>query len=80
MNRAASRGGHGHSDDVPRGCHRLLGAVAWISGHESVQALDASRQALAADADWLASLDREIGGVYLEVPEVTQQTFYRRVV
>jgi hypothetical protein len=56
------------------------GTVAWISGHESVQALDASRQALAADADWLAYLDREIAGVYFESPEATQQTFYRRVV
>lgn len=57
-----------------------FGGVAWISGHESIQALEASEQALLADPSWIEFVDEKTTGVYAEAPELTTQTIYRRVI
>jgi hypothetical protein len=56
------------------------GGVAWLTGFESVQALEAGEGALLADPTWVELIDRDAAGVYVEEPTVTVQTIYRRVV
>jgi hypothetical protein len=55
------------------------GSVAWISAFETVQALEAEQQALAADAGWLDFLDQEAGTAYQQNPELTTSRIFRRV-
>jgi hypothetical protein len=56
------------------------GGVAWFTGFESVQALEAQQQALAADSGWIDFLDREAGTAYAENQELTTTRIYRRLV
>jgi hypothetical protein len=55
------------------------GGVGWLSGHESVQAMEAAEQAMAADAGWLKFIDKETSGVYAENTSPTTSTIYRRL-
>jgi hypothetical protein len=55
------------------------GSVGWLSGHENVQALEASQQALASDADWAQFVDKKTAGVYSDDPNQTTQLIYRRL-
>lgn len=53
------------------------GGVAWLTGYESIDAVQAGADALAGDTDWLNFLDKELPGVYVEDPSITQQALYR---
>jgi hypothetical protein len=55
------------------------GGVGWFTGFESIQALQAQQEALAADAEWLELLDREAGSTYQENPDLTTSRVYRRL-
>lgn len=55
------------------------GGVAWASGYENVQALEAAQQALAGDEAWAKFVDKETKGVYAEEPSLTTQIIYRRL-
>jgi hypothetical protein len=55
------------------------GSVAWLSGHENAQALEASQQALASDQDWAHLVDKKTAGVYTDDPTQTTQLIYRRL-
>jgi hypothetical protein len=55
------------------------GGVAWATGFENVQALEAAQQALNGDAEWAKFVDKETKGVYAEEPSLTTQTIYRRL-
>jgi hypothetical protein len=55
------------------------GGVAWASGYENVQALEAAQQALAGDESWAKFVDKATAGVYAEEPSLTTQTIYRRL-
>jgi hypothetical protein len=55
------------------------GAVGWVSGHASVQAVEAAQQALAADPSWATYLDKEVRGTYVDEPSLTTQLIYRRL-
>ncbi len=57
----------------------MYGGVAWASGYENVQALEAAQQALASDQDWAKFVDKETKGVYVEEPSLTTQIIYRRL-
>lgn len=56
-----------------------FGAVSWVTGFESIDQMEQANEALAADAGWLAFLDKETPGVYAEDVDVTRQTLYRFV-
>ena len=55
------------------------GGVSWISGYADVQAMEASQQAMAADANFAKYIDKETKGVYAEEPGLTTQLIYRRI-
>lgn len=55
------------------------GSVGWLNGHENVQALEASQQALASDADWAQFVDKKTDGVYTDDPTQTTQLIFRRL-
>jgi hypothetical protein len=55
------------------------GGVAWASGYENVQALEAAQQALAGDPSWAQFVDKQTAGVYAEEPSLTTQIIYRRL-
>jgi hypothetical protein len=55
------------------------GSVGWLSGHENVQALEATQQALASDSNWAQSVDKKTEGVYTDDPSQTTQLIYRRL-
>jgi hypothetical protein len=55
------------------------GGVAWATGFENVQALEAAQQALNGDPDWAKFVDKETKGVYAEEASLTTQTIYRRL-
>jgi len=55
------------------------GGVAWASGYENVQAMEAAQQALAGDESWAKFVDKATAGVYAEEPSLTTQTIYRRL-
>jgi hypothetical protein len=57
----------------------IYGGVAWASGYENVQALEAAQQALAGDESWAKYVDKETKGVYAEEPSLTTQIIYRRL-
>lgn len=57
----------------------VYGGVGWVSGHENVQAMEASQHALIADPSWLEYLDREVRDAYAEAPSMTTQLVYRRL-
>jgi hypothetical protein len=56
-----------------------FGGVAWASGYENVQALEAAQQSLASDESWAKFVDKATTGVYAEEPSLTTQTIYRRL-
>src|SRR3989440_9484650 len=56
-----------------------FGGVAWASGYENVQALEAAQQSLASDESWAKFVDKATAGVYAEEPSLTTQTIYRRL-
>ena len=56
------------------------GGVAWLTGFESVRALEAGEDALMADPSWLELIDREASGAYAEEPTLTMQTVHRRMI
>jgi hypothetical protein len=45
----------------------------------NVQALEATQQALASDADWAQFVDKKTAGVYTDDPNQTTQLIYRRL-
>jgi hypothetical protein len=55
------------------------GGVAWASGYENAQALEAAQQALAGDESWAKFVDKATAGVYADEPSLTTQTIYRRL-
>jgi hypothetical protein len=55
------------------------GGVAWASGYENVQALEAAQQALTADEGWAKFVDKTTADVYAEEPSLTTQIIYRRL-
>jgi len=55
------------------------GGVAWASGYENVQAMEAAQQALAGDESWAKFVDKATAGVYADEPSLTTQTIYRRL-
>ncbi len=57
----------------------IYGGVAWASGYENVQAMEAAQQALASDEGWAKFVDKETKGVYAEEPGLTTQIIYRRL-
>jgi hypothetical protein len=56
-----------------------FGGVGWLTGHPDIAALESAQQALAADPDWLAYLDAEAAGAFVEDPDLTRSTLYRKV-
>ena len=56
------------------------GGVRWITGHETVQQLQAAGDALGADQSFTTFVDKEVAGVYLDAPGVTTQRIARRIV
>jgi len=56
-----------------------FGSVGWLSGHENVQALEATQEALASDTDWAQFVDKKTKGVYTDDPTQTTQLIYRRL-
>jgi hypothetical protein len=57
----------------------IYGGVAWASGYENVQAMEAAQLALAGDEGWAKFVDKETKGVYAEEPSNTTQIIYRRL-
>jgi hypothetical protein len=57
-----------------------FGGVGWLSGFADINAMESAQQALLADPDWLAYLDKEASAAYVEEPGTTQQLIYRRLV
>ena len=57
----------------------VYGSVGWLTGHETVQAMEAAEQAMAADPSWLKFIDKEAAGVYAENNASTTSTIYRRL-
>jgi hypothetical protein len=57
----------------------IYGSVAWASGYENVQAMEAAQLALAGDEGWAKFVDKETKGVYAEEPSNTTQVIYRRL-
>jgi hypothetical protein len=55
------------------------GTVGWLTGHDNVQALEASQQALASDPDWAKFVDKKTAGVYTDDPSQTTQLIFRRL-
>jgi hypothetical protein len=55
------------------------GSVAWLTGHENIQELEATQQALASDEDWAKFVDKKTDGVYTDDPSQTTQLIYRRL-
>lgn len=53
------------------------GGVGWVSGHADAAAMEASQQALAADAGWAKYVDKAVTGVYAEEPSLTTQLIFR---
>lgn len=63
-------------------CAALTGAygsVAWLTGHESIGALEGSQQKLMADPSWQQMIDEEAGPAYADQPFFTTQTIWRRI-
>ena len=56
------------------------GSVAWLTGYADVKAMEAAQQALAADTSFSAFLDKNVKGVYVDDPSVTQTIILRRIV
>jgi len=57
----------------------IYGGVGWVSGHENVQAMEATQQKLAADPSWAKYVDKEVKGTYVDDPSMTTQLIYRRL-
>jgi hypothetical protein len=55
------------------------GTVGWLTGHENVQALEASQQALTSDPEWAKFVDKKTAGVYTDDPSATTQLIFRRL-
>jgi hypothetical protein len=55
------------------------GGVGWASGYESIQALEAAQQKLAADEGWAKHVDKEVKGTYADEPSMTTQLIFRRL-
>ena len=64
---------------VATGVTGNYGSVAWLSGYASVQELERSQQALAADAKFAEVVDKGVRGVYVDDPSMTQQFIYRHL-
>jgi hypothetical protein len=56
----------------------VYGGIVWITGCDSVEQLESSQQAIAADAEFTKLIDKKASDLYL--PGVTTQTIYRRIV
>lgn len=54
------------------------GAVGWLTGYPNIASLQASQEALGADADWLKLVDTT-DGCFVEDPTSTQQLIWRRL-
>jgi hypothetical protein len=54
------------------------GTVGWLTGYETIAALEKAQTALAADASWVKLID-STKGCFVEDASITQQTIYRRI-
>jgi hypothetical protein len=54
------------------------GSVSWLTGYEGLAELQSATEALEADPEWLRLVD-STDGCFVESPEATQQTLYRRL-
>ena len=61
------------------GATGTYGGVGWLTGFPDIAALEAGNQALAADADFAAYIDREASTAYVSDPGATQQRVFRHV-
>lgn len=55
------------------------GSVGFLTGYETIAALEKAQTALASDASWIKLVD-STKGCFVEDPAITQQTIYRRIV
>jgi len=53
--------------------------VGWLTGFADIGELEASQNALAADADWLSYIDKEAGSAYAEDPSATESLIFRKL-
>jgi len=56
-----------------------FGGVTWITGYRDVQELERAEQSVLSNPEFLAMLDQELPGVYIEDAQVTRQRTYRRM-
>ncbi len=54
------------------------GAVGWLTGYENATAMEKAESALASDPGWLKLLD-STKGCFVEDPNITQATIYRKL-
>ena len=55
----------------------VYGGVGWLTGFETIEALEAANQAMATDADWVMEVDK-VGSVFSSDAGATTQLIYRR--
>jgi hypothetical protein len=55
------------------------GSVGWITPHATIGDLESAQQALMADPDWLAMVDRDAGSAYAADPAASSQTVWRNL-
>jgi len=58
----------------------VYGGVGWLTAYPDIQTLEASEQALTADPDFLAYVDKEAATAYVPDAAATQQRIWRRIV
>lgn len=68
----------GHATTFMRGLSGSYGAVSWVTGFESIGALQVADSALAADAGWMRLLD-DATTSYVDAPMISQQQIFRRL-
>jgi hypothetical protein len=54
------------------------GGVGWLTGYETITAMEKAGDALAADSSWLKLID-STKGCFVEDAAITQSTLYRRL-
>jgi hypothetical protein len=55
------------------------GGITWSTAFPGMASFDASQEAINADPDWLAFVDRMTAGVYTSDPMASTQAMYRRI-
>ncbi|HTN99304.1 MAG TPA: hypothetical protein VL068_01410 [Microthrixaceae bacterium] len=67
----------GHQTMFMRSLTGSYGAVAWLTGFESIEELEISEAALTADSQWTELVD-SVSSCFQDDPEATRQIIFRR--